>query len=86
MKEYPQMNIDVRSHTDSRNAATYNQKLSQRRADAIREWLIKQGIAPERLKATGYGESKLINQCADGVKCSEAEHQANRRSEFIIIE
>lgn len=86
MKEYPQMNIDVRSHTDSRNAATYNQKLSQRRADATRAWLIKQGIAPERLKATGYGESKLINQCADGVKCSEAEHQANRRSEFIIIE
>lgn len=86
MKEYPQMNIDVRSHTDSRNAATYNQKLSQRRADATRAWLIKQGIAPERLKATGYGESKLINQCVDGVKCSEAEHQANRRSEFIIIE
>lgn len=86
MKEYPQMKIDVRSHTDSRNAAAYNQKLSQRRADATRAWLIKQGIAPERLTATGYGESKLMNQCADGVKCSEAEHQANRRSEFIIIE
>lgn len=86
MKEYPQMKIDVRSHTDSRSAAAYNQRLSQRRADATRAWLIKQGIAPERLKATGYGESKLINQCADGVKCSEAEHQANRRSEFIIIE
>lgn len=86
MKEYPQMRIDIRSHTDSRNAAEYNKKLSQRRADATKAWLIKQGIAPERLIATGYGESKLMNQCADGVKCSEAEHQANRRSEFIIIE
>lgn len=86
MKAYPQMKIDVRSHTDSRNATEYNQKLSQRRADATRAWIIKQGIAPERLTATGYGESKLVNQCADGVKCSEAEHQANRRSEFIIIE
>lgn len=86
MKEYPQMKIDVRSHTDSRNATDYNQKLSQRRADATRAWIIKQGIAPSRLIATGYGESKLVNECADGVKCSEAEHQANRRSEFIIIE
>ena len=86
MKEYPKMKIDVRSHTDSRNATEYNQKLSQRRADATRAWIIKQGIAPERLIATGYGESKLVNQCADGVKCSEEEHQANRRSEFIIIE
>jgi outer membrane protein OmpA-like peptidoglycan-associated protein len=86
MKEYPQMKIDVRSHTDSRNATDYNQKLSQRRADATREWLIAQGIAPERLIATGYGESKLVNECADGIKCTDEQHQENRRSEFIIID
>lgn len=86
MKQYPQMKIDVRSHTDSRSSTLYNQKLSQKRADATRDWLINQGITPDRLTAHGYGESKLMNQCADGVKCSEAEHQANRRSEFIIIE
>ena len=86
MLEYPQMKIDVRSHTDSRGTADYNQKLSQKRAESTRTWLIEKGIAPERLTANGYGESKLINQCAEGVKCTTEQHQANRRSEFIIIE
>jgi outer membrane protein OmpA-like peptidoglycan-associated protein len=86
MKQYPQMKIDVRSHTDSRSAADYNLQLSQKRADATRAWLIKQGIAPARLTAHGYGESKLVNQCADGVKCKDEQHQENRRSEFIIID
>jgi outer membrane protein OmpA-like peptidoglycan-associated protein len=86
MKAYPQMNIDVRSHTDSRNSAEYNLKLSQQRADATRAWIIAQGIAPTRLTATGYGESRLVNTCADGITCTEAQHQENRRSEFIIVE
>jgi outer membrane protein OmpA-like peptidoglycan-associated protein len=86
MKEYPQMNIDVRSHTDSRYASEYNQKLSQQRAESTRDWLMNQCIAPERLKASGYGESKLINVCADGITCTEEQHQENRRSEFIIID
>jgi outer membrane protein OmpA-like peptidoglycan-associated protein len=86
MKAYPQMNIDVRSHTDSQYAAEYNQKLSQKRAESTRDWLINQCIAPERLKASGYGESKLINECADGITCTEEQHQENRRSEFIIID
>lgn len=86
MKAYPQMKIDVRSHTDSRNASEYNQKLSQQRADATRAWIIAQGIAPTRLTATGYGESKLVNTCVDGIICSEEQHQENRRSEFIIVE
>lgn len=86
MKEYPKMKLDVRSHTDSRNLATYNQQLSQRRADATRAWLIKKGIEPSRLIASGFGESKLVNECTDGTKCTEEQHQANRRSEFIIID
>ena len=86
MKEYPKMKIDIRSHTDSRNASEYNQKLSQQRADATKAWLIKKGISSERLKASGYGESRLVNACADGSTCTEEQHQENRRSEFIIIE
>jgi outer membrane protein OmpA-like peptidoglycan-associated protein len=86
MNEYPRMKIDVRSHTDSRSGAEYNQKLSQLRAEATRSWLINQGVAPERLIANGYGETKLVNTCSDGVLCDEKQHEENRRSEFIIID
>ena len=85
MKEYPKMNIDVRSHTDSRQTAKYNVALSDRRAKSTLKWLFENGIAKNRLIGKGYGESQLINKCSDGVICSEAEHQLNRRSEFIII-
>jgi outer membrane protein OmpA-like peptidoglycan-associated protein/tetratricopeptide (TPR) repeat protein len=85
MKQYPKMKIDVRSHTDSRQTAEYNIALSNRRAKATIQWLTKNGIASNRLTGKGYGESQLINNCADGVPCTEAEHQLNRRSEFIII-
>ena len=85
MKQYPKMKIDVRSHTDSRQTAQYNLALSDRRAKSTVAWLIKNGIAADRLSAKGYGESQLVNKCSDGVKCSEEEHQANRRSEFIIV-
>jgi len=84
MKQYPNMKIDVRSHTDSRASFKYNEKLSERRAKSTVEWLVKNGVDASRLTGKGYGETKLVNQCADGVKCTEEEHQANRRSEFII--
>ena len=82
--QYPQMEIDIRSHTDSRQSTEKNRILSQNRASSTMEWLIKKGIAQNRLSAKGYGESQLVNKCSDGVKCSEEEHQANRRSEFIV--
>lgn len=85
MKQYPTMKIDVRSHTDSRQTAKYNSALSERRAKSTMDWLVKNGIDSSRLTGKGYGESKLVNNCSDGVKCSEEQHQANRRSEFIII-
>lgn len=84
MKQYPNMKIDVRSHTDSRQTHKYNEKLSDRRAKSTMSWLVKNGIDASRLTGKGYGETQLVNKCADGVKCSEEEHQANRRSEFII--
>ena len=84
LKQYPDLKLDIRSHTDSRQTAKYNQILSEKRAKATMKWLVDRGIKPNRLTSKGYGESQLVNQCSDGVKCSEEEHQQNRRSEFVI--
>ncbi|NHM08381.1 OmpA family protein, partial [Flavobacterium sp. CYK-4] len=73
MKQYPTMKIDVRSHTDSRASFKYNEKLSDRRAKSTMAWLVKNGVDAARLTAKGYGETKLVNKCADNVKCSEEE-------------
>ena len=86
LKEYPTMKVDVRSHTDSRQTKKYNEKLSDRRAKSTIEWMVKDGIQSSRISGKGYGETQLLNKCADGVQCSEEEHQRNRRSEFIITE
>jgi len=86
LKQNPNMKIDVRSHTDSRAPTAYNQSLSDRRNKATIDYLINQGgIDASRLTGRGYGESQLVNNCADGVPCSPEEHQLNRRSEFIIV-
>jgi outer membrane protein OmpA-like peptidoglycan-associated protein/tetratricopeptide (TPR) repeat protein len=84
LKQYPDLKLDIRSHTDSRQTAKYNQILSEKRAKATMKWLVDRGIKLNRLTSKGYGESQLVNQCSDGVKCSEEEHQQNRRSEFVI--
>jgi len=60
--------------------------LSQRRAESAVAYIIEQGIAAERITAKGYGESKLVNQCSNGVECSKEEHQRNRRTEFAVTE
>ena len=85
LQQSPKMKIDIRSHTDSRASSKYNESLSERRAKSTMKWLIDNGISADRLTSKGYGESRLINKCADGVECTEAEHQLNRRSEFIIM-
>ncbi|MHC0442839.1 OmpA family protein [Flavobacterium sp. 3-210] len=82
--QHPNLKLEIRSHTDSRNTASYNQALSDRRAKSTLEWLIKRGISGDRLEAKGFGESQLLNNCGDQVKCTEEEHKINRRSEFII--
>ena len=63
----------------------YNEALSDRRAKSTIDWLIKNGVAKNRLTGKGYGETQLVNKCSDGVPCTEEEHQMNRRSEFIIV-
>ncbi len=87
LREYPELKIDIRSHTDSRSSAYYNRRLSDRRAKSTMRYFVKKGgINASRITAKGYGESKLLNECEDGVPCSEIKHQQNRRSEFIVIQ
>lgn len=82
--ENPTIKINIRSHTDSRASFEYNDQLSEKRAQSTMAWLVNNGIVASRLTAKGYGERELVNKCADNVPCTEEEHQANRRSEFII--
>ena len=85
LNTYSTVKIEVGSHTDSRQSTKLNQILSENRAKATLDYLVRNGINPDRLIAVGYGESKLINNCKDGVRCSEEQHQLNRRSTFIIV-
>jgi outer membrane protein OmpA-like peptidoglycan-associated protein len=86
MNQYPNMKLDIRSHTDSRGSFKYNEALSDRRAKSTINWLIKNGVNKNRLLGKGYGENQLVNKCSDGVECTEDEHQLNRRSEFLITD
>ena len=86
LKTYPKINIEIGSHTDARQHRKYNKILSQKRAEATLNYLVKRGISKSRLTAKGYGELQLVNKCSDGVLCSEKEHQQNRRSTFIILQ
>ena len=84
MREYPALNIHIESHTDARGVDAYNEILSEKRAQSTLNWLVDQGIDRSRLTAKGYGETQHVNKCSNGVKCTEEEHQLNRRSMFII--
>ncbi|MGK6353322.1 OmpA family protein [Parapedobacter sp. DT-150] len=86
MRDNPTLKIELSSHTDSRGSHAYNETLSQRRAQSAVDYLVSRGIARERMVAKGYGESRLVNRCADGVSCTESEHQANRRTEVTVLE
>ncbi len=87
MQKFPNVRIKIESHTDSRGKDAYNLKLSDNRAKATQQYIISKGIDALRIEsAIGYGESRLTNKCKNGIKCSEAEHFKNRRSEFIVIQ
>lgn len=86
MAKFPGMRGEIMAHTDSRADDDFNMKLSQQRAEAVQNWLVERGVDPKRLEARGYGETQLVNTCADGVDCTEEEHQRNRRVEFRIID
>jgi outer membrane protein OmpA-like peptidoglycan-associated protein/tetratricopeptide (TPR) repeat protein len=84
MKEY-NITVELGSHADCRGTDMYNQKLSERRAESARQYLISHGIDPSRIKTQGYGEQRPVNKCVDGIQCTETQYQANRRTEFKLI-
>ena len=84
MQDNPDIKVELGSHTDSRAKDAYNMKLSQRRAESAVNYIVSRGISSSRITAKGYGESMLINRCKNDVKCSEEEHQQNRRTEFKV--
>jgi outer membrane protein OmpA-like peptidoglycan-associated protein len=81
----PDIKLEISSHTDAQGPAEFNERLSERRARAVVSWLAAKGIPRDRLVARGYGETRLVNECADGVECSEEQHQLNRRTEFRVL-
>ena len=84
MNEYPELRINAATYTDSRGKKSYNQKLSERRAKATVDYIVSKGIDISRLTFEGYGETNLVNDCSDGVKCNKEQHQENRRTDFTI--
>ena len=85
LSKHPELNLVIESHTDSRATVDYNEKLSERRAQSVTQYLEKKGISSSRISAKWYNEEKLVTPCGDGVPCPEANHQLNRRSELKLI-
>ncbi len=86
LRDNPTLKIELSSHTDSRGSDAYNLALSQRRAQSAVDYLVSHGIARDRMVAMGYGETRLVNDCGNGVPCSREQHQANRRTEVTVLE
>jgi len=86
LKDNPDISIEIQSHCDSRGTNGYNQNLSNRRAQSVVNYLVNSGIDKGRLESKGFGESQPVNNCVDGVECTEAQHQKNRRTEFIVLD
>ncbi len=83
-RENNNLKFELRSHTDCRGSLEYNDDLSQKRAKAVTDYLVKKGVSRGSLISKGYGERELLNDCTDGVFCDEAKHEVNRRTEFIV--
>ena len=85
LQNRPGIEVELRSHCDSRGRDAYNQKLSENRAGSAAQYLLDLGVPPDQLHPVGVGEAELLNECSNGVPCSEAKHQENRRTEFLIV-
>lgn len=86
LNENPGWKVKLGSHTDSRGTDSYNEILSQKRSDSAVGYIVGKGIAKDRITAKGYGETQLVNHCANGVECPDDVHRKNRRTEFVILE
>jgi len=85
LNKYPNLSLEMRSHTDSRGSDEYNLSLSQKRAKSAHKYLVDKGIDPSRITFKGFGETELKNQCANGTKCDDSLHEENRRTEFKVL-
>ncbi|MFB6343779.1 OmpA family protein [Saccharicrinis sp. FJH62] len=85
LKSKPNIRLRLNAHTDSQGDLDYNLELSQKRADNAKAYLVQRGINSNRIVARGYGERYILNHCKDGVDCTDAEHEVNRRIEIIVI-
>lgn len=85
LEDNPTLIVELGSHCDSRGSDSYNMTLSEKRAESAVNYFVSNGIDPKRIVARGYGESKLLNNCTNGVKCQENDHQFNRRTEISVI-
>jgi outer membrane protein OmpA-like peptidoglycan-associated protein len=85
LREFPDLEIRIESHTDSRGSDDYNMLLSKKRAKAAFDYVVSKGIDPMRLIYKGYGETKLLNNCGNGVDCTEEQHEVNRRSIVKVV-
>ena len=86
MNDNPGWKVELGSHTDARGSDSYNEILSQKRSDSAVGYIVKNGIAKNRIIAKGYGETQLVNHCKNGVECTDEVHRQNRRTEFKILE
>lgn len=85
MNDHQVARVELSSHTDCRGRNSYNQNLSAKRAKSAVDYIVSKGISRNRIIAKGYGETRLLNHCSDGVQCSEAEHRINRRTEAVLL-
>ena len=87
MSRFPDMRVELGSHTDATGGAALNRRLSQRRADEAKRYLVeRRNLGADRIRAVGFGESRLQNGCRDGVDCTPAQHRENRRTEVVILD
>ena len=85
MHENEKMIIELSAHTDSKSSKAYNKKLSNKRAESAKRYMLSKGISSKRIRAKGYGETRLLNRCKDGINCSDEEHALNRRIEVKVL-
>ncbi len=85
LKDNPTLLIEIGSHTDSNGKDEGNQRLSDRRAKGVVDYLIKNGVSKQSLLSKGYGETLLVNGCKNGVDCDDREHARNRRTELKVV-
>ena len=85
LRNRPGIEVELRSHCDARGSDRYNEKLSERRAESAARYLVELGVPQNQVLPVGVGEEELRNECGNGVPCSEAKHQENRRTEFLVV-